>query len=111
MRVRCVTQNDPHDRSARRGEELRGRNSSHKKVSRDFGAELGFAPFPALLVQPPEVGALLQDVLSWTVGLHRGTDRSLPAAQTGLEVLVRIQTVCFVSVLASGPEELWEMGR
>lgn len=62
-------------------------------------------------MQPPEVGALLQDVLSWTVGLHRGTDRSLSGGQTGVEVLVRIQTVCVVSVLASGLEELWEMGR
>lgn len=80
-------------------------------MSLDFSTELGFVPFPALLVQPPEVGALLQDVLSWTVGLHRGTGRSLSAGQTGVEVLARIQTVCFVSVLASGLEELWEMGR
>lgn len=46
-----------------------------------------------------------------TGGLHRGVDRCLSSGQTGLEVLVRIQTVCFVDVLASGLKELWEMGR
>lgn len=52
-----------------------------------------------------------QNDLCWTVGPHRGIDRRLPAGQTGLEVLVWIQTVCFVRFLARGLKELWEMGR
>lgn len=88
--------------------ELRGRNISHKKMS--LGS-VTLAPFPEISVKPAEVRFLLQNDLCWTVGLHRGIDRRLSAGQTGLEVLVRIQTVCFVSFLASGLQELWEMGR
>lgn len=76
-----------------------------------FITESGSAPFPAIFIKPAEARVLLQNDLCWTAGLHRGFDRSLSAGQTGLEVLVRIQTVCFVSLLAGGLKELWEMGR
>lgn len=90
---------------------MRGRNISHKKVPLGFITESGLAPFPAIFVKPAEARALLQNGLCWAGGLHRGIDRCLSAGQTGLEVLVRIQTVCFVGVLASGLKELWGMGR
>lgn len=76
-----------------------------------FITEQGFAPFPAIFVKPAEARALLQNGLRRTGGLHRGVDRCLSAGQTGLEMLVRIQTVCFVGVLASGLKELWGVGR
>lgn len=88
-----------------------GRYIYHKKVSLGFITESGLAPVPATFIKPAEARVLLQNDLCWTVGLHRGIDRSLSAGQTGLEVLVWIQTVWFVSFLASGLKELWAMGR
>lgn len=82
-----------------------------KKVSLGFIPESGRAPFPAILVEPAESRVLLQNDLCWTAGLHRGIHRGLSAGQTALEVLARIQTVCFVCFLASGLKELWGMGR